>query len=350
MARWTSSRRDGTGYVGPFSGGLGFRMPMRGPEKGRKYITLDGRVSLAGVKGAPFKGTLTTKNGIGGGTFRSGVFEGPLRLAQGRADAGHGCRPPRGLAPGGHPVRSRHARQDAGPDRHDLHRRRLVRRLRGRPLHRRPELRPRTSASPAMSPRSRPPRPTCMGLGALPMFDRAQTLEARFGCRRPPARSTMRLGALTGEPEWIEGGGMRPLAYHLGMTLDKADFAGLGLPLRPAKPLRFDAQGVAAGGGFSGQAALAGAELNYDVPRPRTASGRSTFSGQAERGFASLHRDRCRRLSGRRLDFSGHLVRTQGGAISGPSGAATSTRRRCAFPTPAGRNWPAPRPRAASST
>ncbi len=307
---------EGTGYVGPFSGGLSFRMPMRGPEKGRKYIKLDGRVSLAGVKGAPFRGAITTKNGVGGGTFRSGVFEGRSDWRKGE----------RMLAAGfGRPEAWRRAGIPSGPDMPDRVPVKIAMTANGPLWSGGFEAGPlsgalsydRNERVARYAAEITPQEADLIGLGDLPMFAQTRKLDATLRLQETTGSVTYTLGRLGGRLEWIEGGGVRPLAYHLAMTLDRDDFAGLGLPLRPDKALKFDAQGVAAGGGFSGQASLGAAEVRYEVAPAEDGERQIALSGSAgDAAFASFGVDVGDYLDGK-LDFTGRLVRTSGGAMRG---------------------------------
>lgn len=311
----------GTGRLGPYGGRIDFRMPLSGAEPGRKFIELDGLVSIAGAEGAPFAGDINTRYGIGGAVIRSPLFDGKAQWRKGHRMLAEGV---------GQSAAWRHAGIPAGPG---LPARIPVRLAmtstapgvwsggleadaysgslsysRGHPRHVAYE----AEITPAEAQR--------MGIGQLPMFGRAQPvrLDAEVGEGR--GQADYHVGGLEGRFSWFPGGGPGMLGYRYASTLDGDDLKGLGLPFALKEPIRVDFEGIGQGGGLTGRGEAAGARLTYEITPEREGRRELGFAGSASDAvFARLGIDVRRMMEGP-LDFSGRFLRTKDGRLNGHLG------------------------------
>lgn len=310
----------GTGRVGPYGGRIDFRMPLSGPEPGRKFIKLDGLVSIAGARGAPFVGDINTRNGVGGAVIRSPMFDGRAQWRKGDRMWAEGVGQSAGWRQAGLPagpglparmpvrlaMRSTAPGVWSGALEADAYSGSLA--YTRDPRHVRYE----AEITPAEAQR--------MGIGELPMFRRAQAvlLDAQVG--EGKGLADYRVGGLEGRFEWFPGGGPGMLGYRYASTLDGDDLKGLGLPLTLENPIRISLEGVGQGGGLIGHGEAAGASLRYEITPEREGRREIGFAGSASDAvFARLGLDVREMMEGP-LDFHGRFIRTDGGRVSGQLG------------------------------
>jgi len=307
---------DGTGRVGPYDGKIGFNAALKGRDAGTKAMDLNGKVSFVGGDGAPFRAHITTRNGQGGGAVHSRMFEGRidwtpskvLASGVGRPEAWKQSGLPVGSGlPGVVPVRlAMNARGDAWTGSLDADA------YSGALLY---------SASAARTFRYTaeitPDEARRMGVSQFPMFHRPQQLVLNAALQNVGGAADYSLSGMKGRVEWSPGSSPGALAYRFHTSLDRADFADIGLPLRPSAALPVDTQGVAAKGGVSGQAQVAGASVRYTISPPKAGRHQIALSGSApEETFARVGLD-IREFMDGALDFSGNLDQAADGRLSG---------------------------------
>jgi hypothetical protein len=309
-------RANGTGRVGPVAGRIAFNTALRGPDAGRKAMQLNGKVSFVGAEGAPFHARITTRNGTGGGVVRSRVFDGridwtprkvlakgigqPVAWRQSGLPVGAGL-------PGRVPVRlDMNARGDGWTGTLDADA------YSGALFYSKGEGRIfRYTAQ------ITPDEARRMGLSHFPLFDRPRQLVFNAALQDVGGTADYSLSGMKGRVEWSPGSTAGALNYRFHTSLDRADFADIGLPLRPAAPLPVDAQGVAARGGISGQAQVAGAAVRYTISPPRAGARKIAVSGSARaETFARIGLDVSDFMDGA-IDFSGNLDQDRNGRLAG---------------------------------
>ncbi|MGE5501596.1 MAG: AsmA-like C-terminal region-containing protein, partial [Ignavibacteriales bacterium] len=309
-------RANGTGRVGPFAGNIAFNAALRGRDAGTKAMALNGKVSFVGAEGAPFQARITTRNGTGGGVIRSRVFDGridwtpqkvlatgvgqPVAWRQSGLPVGSGL-------PGRVPVKlAMNARGDAwtgGLEANAYSGSLFYSHGSGRIFRYSAEITPDEARR--------------MGVSQFPMFHRTQQLVFSAALQDVGGAADYSLASMKGRVEWTPGSSPGALNYRFHTSLDRADFADIGLPLRPDAALPVDAQGVAANGGISGQAQVAGASVRYTVSPPKAGGRRIALSGSApEATFARVGLD-IREFMDGAIDFSGNLDQASNGRLSG---------------------------------
>ena len=317
---------EGTGKVGPYGGKIAFRMPLKGPEAGRKYIDLDGRVSIASAPGAVFQAAINTRNGIGGALVRSRLFEGEAQWRTRERMSADGV---------GEPAFWRQAGLPAGPGLPDRVPVRLAMLFKDGAWSGDLEADAYSGQLAYVKGPTRvvrynaeitPDEARRIGVGKLPMFERTQAvaLDARIGAGVGSANYAV--GGLDGRLEWSPGG-----RYRFATTLDGDDLKGLGLPLTLENPvavstqatggdgvltlqrITVDAKGMAVRG--SGSVSRDGV-LSVDLPSARI-EGFFDGSVKARRDKSGAQAE----VSGRYLDFRTILKEAQRVA-GGRNGAA----------------------------
>lgn len=311
----------GTGRVGPFGGRIDFRMPLSGPEPGRKFIKLDGKVSIAGAQGAPFAGDINTRYGIGGAVIRSPMFNGKAEWRKGERMLAEGIGQPAAWSEAGLPagpamparvpVRLSMTAATSGVWSGGLEADAYSGSLtysRGKPRLVRYE----AEITPAEAQR--------IGVGKLPMFARTQTVRLDAQVGHGTGSAAYQVGGLDGRFEWFPGDGAGRLGYRYDSTIDGDDLKGLGLPFSLPDPIQVSLEGVGEAGGLTGRGTAAGARLSYKISPEHDSRRELTFSGSASDAvFARLGVD-VRSMMDGPLDFSGQLVRTAQGRVSGHLG------------------------------
>jgi len=306
----------GTGRVGPFAGKIAFKAGLRGRNAGGKAMDLDGKVSFVGAEGAPFQAHIDTNNGTGGGVVRSRVFDGRIDWT-----------PTKVLAAGiGRPDAWKQSGLPVGPGLPDRVPVRLAMAARGDAWTGSLDADAYSGAlSYAKTPSRRfgysaeitPDEARRMGLSQFPLFQRPQQIVLTANLQDAGGAADYSLAGMKGRVDWTPGAAAGALNYRFHTSLDRADFADLGLPLRPAAALAVDAQGSAAKGGISGQAQVAGAAIRYSVTPPDAGRRQIALSGSApEETFARVGLDVHEFMDGA-VDFSGRLDQALGGALSG---------------------------------
>jgi hypothetical protein len=331
---------EGVGVVGPFKGGIDFRMPLKGREAGRKFIQLAGLASIAGAPGAPIRIDINTRYGIGAAVVRSRLFDGQAQWRKGERMQAVGTGQPAawrqaGLPAGqGMPARvpvrltmTANRTQWTGPLEADAYSGALAySRAAGRTIRYSAEITPQEARR--------------IGVGSLPMFKRAQTVGLTTHLEGEGGWAEYAVGGLDGRVGWSAGKTRGSLAYRFDTTLDNADLAGLGAPLRLTTPLAVQTSGVAARGALSGQANLAGAMVRYDISAPQAGRRQFGFSGTAgEQALARLGLDVGEVMDGQ-LAFTGRLTRSGGalmGRLTGDFGRAALKVPNSGWAKPAGR-------------
>jgi len=309
-------RASGTGRVGPFAGKIAFNAALKGRDAGTKAMALNGKVSFVGADGAPFQARITTRNGSGGGVVRSRVFDGRIDWTPSKVVASGVGQPvawrqsglPVGSGlPGRVPVKlAMNARGDAwtGSLEANAYSGALFySKGAGRTFRYTAEITPDEAKR--------------MGVSQFPMFHRPQQLVLNAALQDVGGVADYSLAGMEGRVEWTPGSSAGALNYRFHTSLDRADFADIGLPLRPEAALPVDAQGVAAKGGISGQAQVAGAAVRYTISPPKAGARRIALSGSApEETFARVGVDVHEFMDGA-LDFSGDLAQAANGRVSG---------------------------------
>ncbi|HEX5777180.1 MAG TPA: AsmA-like C-terminal region-containing protein, partial [Caulobacteraceae bacterium] len=311
---------SGTARVGPYGGKIDFWMPLKGADAGRKHIELDGKVGMLPGTGAPFRTSINTRYGIGRAVVRSRLFEGEAQWRKGERMRAEGI---------GHPEAWKQAGIPAGPGLPERVPVRLAMTADG------PMWTGQLTAdaySGALSYTKGNPRvirytaqftpeeAERIGVGELPMFERAQpvALTARVG--DDAGSADYALGGLEGRFEWFPGGGPGRLGFRYASTLDGDDLKGLGLPLGLEKPIQLTLDGTGEAGGIKGIGELAGASLRYDISPEREGRREIAFSGSASDAvFARFGFDVTRMMEGP-MDFSGRLIRAGNGHVNGHLG------------------------------
>jgi hypothetical protein len=307
---------QGTGKVGPFAGRIGFKANLRGANAGSKAMDLDGKVSFAGAEGAPFKASINTRNGVGGGLIRSKVFDGSIRW-DGKSVVASGIGQPTAWRTSGLPV-------GAGlPARVPV---KLTMNERGNAWTGALEADAYSGALAYSKGEARtfrysaeitPDEAKRMGLSHFPLFKRTQRLAVNASLKDLGGSADYTLGGMGGRLEWTPGATPGAFGYRFHTSLDRADLADLGLPLRPDGALQVDAQGNAANGGITGQAQIAGANVRYSVSGPKSGHRELALAGSAgEAVFARAGLDVSDFMDGA-IDFSGKLDQAPGGRVSG---------------------------------
>jgi len=303
---------EGTGRVGPYGGKIAFWMPLKGADAGRKHITLDGKVALLPGAGAPFAVTINTRNGIGGADVRSPMFEGRADWRKGERMQATGVGQPAawreaGLTagkgmPANVPVKlamTANGGQWTGDLTADAYSGALAY-TRGNPR----VIRYNAEITPAEAAR--------IGVGKLPMFRRTQPVALTASIGERAGSADYKAGDLSGRLEWSPGGKPGAVVYGWSTTLDNDDLSALGVPLKLPKSLPVSAKGVAANGGLSGNANVAGAAIRYDVGPQSEGRRQIGLSGSAsDRTFAALGLDVTQMMDGP-VDFSGRLSQGSG--------------------------------------
>lgn len=307
---------SGTGRVGPFDGKIAFKAALRGPNAGGKAMDLDGRVSFVGADGAPFQAHVTTRNGTGGGVVRSQVFNGRIDWT-----------PTKVLAAGvGRPDAWKQSGLPVGPGLPDRVPVRLAMAARGDAWTGSVDADAYSGALAYSAAAARtfrysaeitPDEARRMGFSQFPLFQRPQQIVLSAALQDVGGAADYSLAGMKGRIEWTPGAAPGALNYRFHTSLDRADLADLGLPLRPDAALAVDAQGSAAKGGTSGQAQVAGASVRYSISPPAAGRRQIALSGSApEEAFAQVGLD-VREFMDGAIDFSGRLDQTDGGKLSG---------------------------------
>jgi hypothetical protein len=307
---------NGTGRVGPFDGKIAFKAALRGRGAGGKAMDLDGRVSFVGAEGAPFRARVNTRNGTGGGVVRSQVFNGRIDWT-----------PTKVLATGiGRPHAWKQSGLPIGPELPARVPVKLAMAAKGDAWTGNLDADAYSGALAYSAGAARtfrysaeitPDEARRMGFSQFPLFHRPQQIVLNAALRDVGGAADYSLAGMNGRVEWTPGAAPGALNYRFRTSLDRADLADLGLPLRPDAALAVDAQGAAAKGGISGQAQVAGASVRYTVSPPKAGRRQIALSGSApEETFARVGLD-VREFMDGAIDFTGRLDQTNDGKLSG---------------------------------